>query len=284
MDLSLPLAIGLLVALKVRPHIRVQGDLAMRLLVALCLVLLVVASPALGADPRDPFVTVAQRNLAGARIADPPVNTGGRSPVGPQMYRRIVDSVVLVITQEAFGSGVIVSPEGHILTNWHVVQGTETVAVVRRSQDLLRGMQAIRREHVYVARVLALDVRRDLALIVLTPPPAGLRVAPLGEGGSVEVGQDVYAVGHPKELLWSYTEGVVSQIRPQYEWTYQEGSTHQATIIQTQAPMHQGSSGGALFDGQGRVVGITTAMKDPTLGMAVAVSEVRDWISSLTRR
>jgi S1-C subfamily serine protease len=107
---------------------------------------------------------------------------------------------------------------------------------------------------------------------------------PLGEPDGVEVGQDVHAIGHPKGLLWSYTEGVVSQIRPNYQWSYREGSAHQATVIQTQTPMYAGSSGGALFDGGGRVVGINTALKDPTLGFAIAVGEIRDWVQNLSKR
>jgi len=61
-------------------------------------------------------------------------------------------------------------------------------------------------------------------------------------------------------------------------------TTYQATVIQTQTPMHPGSSGGALFDGGGRVVGITSGQQDPTLNLAIAVSEVRDWVQSLARR
>ena len=141
-----------------------------------------------------------------------------------------------------------------------------------------------RREHVTLARVLATDPRRDLALLFVTTIPAGLRYVPLAEPGGVEVGQDVYAIGHPKGFLWTYTEGVVSQIRPDFQWKFREGTTHQATVIQTQTPMHPGSSGGALFDGGGRVVGITSGQQDPTLNLAIAVSEVRDWIQSLARR
>jgi len=89
-----------------------------------------------------------------------------------------------------------------------------------------------RREHVTLARVLATDPRRDLALLFVTTIPAGLRYVPLAEPGGVEVGQDVYAIGHPKGLLWSYTEGVVSQIRPDFQWKFREGSMHQATVIQ----------------------------------------------------
>jgi len=94
----------------------------------------------------------------------------------------------------------------------------------------------------------------------------------------------VYAIGHPKQLLWTYTEGVVSQIRPDFEWKSKEGTAHQATVIQTQTPMHPGNSGGALFDGDGRVLGINSAQNDPTLNLVIAVSEVRAWVQSLSKR
>ncbi len=262
-----------------------QGGFTMRLAVGmLCALLTIGTSPVFAEDLRDAFLDVAKRELGSARIADAPVVIGKRSPTGPQLYRRVVDSVVLVVTKDSIGSGVVVSAKGHILTNWHVAGDYEVVGVVARSQELLKGIGQLRKEHIIVARVLATDPRRDLALLHITSIPAGLRYVALGEPGGVEVGQDVYAIGHPSEMLWSYTEGVVSQIRPDYQWSYREGSAHQATIIQTQTPIHHGSSGGALFDGGGRVVGVITAMKDPTLGLAVAVGEVRDWVQSLARR
>jgi S1-C subfamily serine protease len=243
-----------------------------------------LAPPVFGQDLRDTFLDVAKRELGTARIADAPAVVGKRSPIGPQLYRRVVDSVILVVTKEAIGSGVVVTSKGHILTNWHVAGDYEVVGVVPRAKELLRGIGELRKEHIILARVLAIDARRDLALLYITPVPSGLRPVPLAEPGGVEVGQDVYAIGHPKGLLWSYTEGVVSQIRPDYQWKFREGSLHQATVIQTQTPMHPGSSGGALFDGDGRVVGITSGQQDPTLNLAIAVSEVRDWVQSLARR
>lgn len=257
----------------------------MRLAVGMLCALFAIGTPAVSAqDLRDALLDVAKRELGSTRIADAPVVVGKRSPIGPQLYRRVVDSVVLVVTKDSIGSGVVVSPKGHILTNWHVAGGYEVVAVVPKIRELLKGMGELRREHITLARVLATDPRRDLALLQVTTIPASLRSVPLGEPGGVEVGQDVYAIGHPKGLLWSYTEGVVSQIRPDYQWKFREGSMHQATVIQTQTPMHPGSSGGALFDGDGRVVGITSGQQDPTLNLAIAVSEVRDWVQSLARR
>jgi S1-C subfamily serine protease len=257
----------------------------MRLKVAaLCLLGIAGATPVFGQDLRDTFLDVAKRELGSARMAEPPSAGGTRSAIGPQLYRLVVDSVVLVVTKDAIGTGVLVSPQGHILTNWHVAKDNEVVGVVPRNRELLKGLTELRKENVSLARVLALDPRRDLALLYVTPVPVSLKVAPLGKPGSVEVGQDVYSIGHPEGLLWSYAEGVVSQIRPDYQWVYKDGSTHQATVLQTQTPMYPGNSGGALFDGGRQVVGILYGGKEATLGFAIAVNEVYDWIQSLVRK
>jgi putative serine protease PepD len=258
----------------------------MKISIGVVIASLLIPPAAYGADLTDIFLSTAKRELVGNRVATPPVAEGKRSPIGPQLYRRVVDSVLLIFTKDRMGSGVVVSAEGHVLTNWHVVGQADLVGAIRRSQDLMKGVGQIKREHVLSARVVATDPRRDLALLHIPKSVPSLRHVSLGEPGGVEVGQDVYAIGHPKGLLWTYTEGVVSQIRPGFEWTYKDGTAHQAMVIQTQTPMHTGNSGGALFDGDGRVVGITTLQlqNDPTLNFAIAVSEVRDWAQSLSRK
>ena len=103
----------------------------MRLAVAtLCALLAIGAPPVFPEDLRDLFLDVARRELGNARIADAPAVIGKRSPIGPQLYRKVVDSIVLVVTKEFMGSGVVVSPKGHILTNWHVAGDREVVGVV----------------------------------------------------------------------------------------------------------------------------------------------------------
>jgi S1-C subfamily serine protease len=258
--------------------------MAMRIVMAAVMITTVLMLPAFGEDLTDTLLTVVQRELADARVADAPTVEGRRSPIGPQLYRRIVDSVLLVVTKDTLGSGVMITPKGHILTNRHVVGDYEVVGIVAKTPDLLRGIERLRKEHVVLARVVATDPRRDLAILYIPTVPAGFRSAPLAQAGGVEVGQDVYAIGHPKGLLWTYAEGVVSQIRQDFQWTDGQGGAFQATVIQTQTPMHTGNSGGALFDGDGRVVGVNSAQKDPTLNFAIAISEVRDWIQSLAKR
>lgn len=244
-------------------------------IVPILLYAMILGIPGLvGADElQDVLFGAAQKGFANAKVAEAPSSEGRRSAAGPQLYRKLVDSVALVVTKESIGSGVVVTPNGHILTNWHVVGSNKVDGVVARSRELLRGLDHLKREDIVLATVVATDVRRDLAILFVENLPASLRPVPLGERDGVEVGQDVVSIGHPKGLLWSYTEGVVSQVRPDYQWTYESGSVYQATVIQTQTPTHPGSSGGALFDRSGRIVGVNYAAARPPLERALRIQE-----------
>jgi len=93
-----------------------------------------------------------------------------------------------------------------------------------------------------------------------------------------DVGQDVFTIGHPKTFLWSFSQGVVSQIRPDYQWRYPDGVAHNATAIQTQATIDAGSSGAPLLDDKGAVVGIVVGSAAEAQGVyfAVSVQHVRE--------
>lgn len=99
------------------------------------------------------------------------------------------------------------------------------------------------------------------------------------------MGQDVFAISHPEGLLWSYTEGVISQIRPKAEWKSDIGTFHKATLIQTQTVISFGSSGAPLFNTNGRLIGILVSTVGPGLNFAIAINEVQQFIlDALERR
>lgn len=217
-------------------------------------------------------------------IDEPIVGTTTRSPHGPKLYRRIVNSVVLVIAPNGFsGSGIVISIKGLIITNWHVVTDQSWVGVIFKPPDL-SGKFSIREKDVFFAYVIATDPIRDLALLKLTSAPPRLSVAFLGYLSPVEVGEDVFAIGHPEGYLWSYTEGVISQIRKKYEWKTEAGTVHRATVIQTQTTVGHGSSGGPLFNSKGELIGVIAGGKAPGLNFAIAVDEVREFLLSAVER
>jgi len=200
-----------------------------------------------------------------------------RSPWGPEMYRQTVDGVVLITVLEIVegqwrkvgdGTGVLVTSAGHILTNWHVVKNIPRVVVVFR-----RKME----NDTWWAKVLATYPEKDLALLELEHSSTGSKILPpfpviqLENPDNLMVGQDVFTIGHPEGLSWTYTQGVISQIRPRYLWEM-GGRKYRATVLQTQTDISYGSSGGPLINSSGKLVGIISMLMEGKAGLNFAIS------------
>ena len=221
-----------------------------------------------------------EKLIAKSKIQEPTQEIETRAPGGGKRYREASNGIVLIFTaNDMMGSGVVLSYKGLIVTNWHVVENELTVGIIFK-QAISNGKTSLRKEDIFIAKVLKTDPVRDLALLQIVSLPPNLTVLRLGSMSQVEVGQDVFAIGHPEGLLWSYTEGVISQIRPNYPLKTESGTNHKATYIQTQAVVSQGSSGGALFDYDGQLIGIIAATLGPGLNFAIAVSEVQGFVMS----
>ena len=213
-------------------------------------------------------------------FASPPLMFRGTPPRGSMIYRERVNGVVLIASTSTVGTGVVVSGKGDIVTNEHVIRnaykarGDGWVAVWFRPSN---GVRPAKSEFL-LARIIQSNQRRDLAHIQLAQPmPQTAAVIPLATV-MPSIGQDVFTISHPKNYLWSFSQGVVSQIRPDYEWKYPDGILRRATAIQTQAPVNPGDSGGPLLDEAGAVVGIVVGSATATDGVyfAVAVQHVRE--------
>ena len=239
-----------------------------------------------------------------AALANIPISQGPeaskltRSSTGPQLYRNTVDAVVLIHVEGETpdtvtrGSGVVVTAAGHILTNWHVIRDKEYAVVIFRPKPP-KTMADLTDSDIWLARNLGTEAKKDIGLLQLVGPassvaPNGtllkgknvslsfLRYLPLADPRSVEVGQDVFAIGHPKGLYWSYTEGVISQIRPRHKWQADD-DFFEATVVQTQTAIDHGSSGGPLLSKDGKVVGLVSSLMIGQSGFnfAIAVHELR---------
>jgi putative serine protease PepD len=164
---------------------------------------------------------------------------------------------------EGLGSGVIIDDRGFILTNYHVVSGADTLEVT-----LADGSTAS-------ATLVGRDPGNDLAVIRIDPPAGGLTVAPLGDADSLRVGDPVFALGNPFGLEDTFTEGIVSAMGRTY--SPDSGTRPLRNMIQTDAAVNPGNSGGPLANCQGEVIGINTLLENPTgqsvnVGIAFAVS------------
>lgn len=252
-------------------------------LIIVGIVLFFIVSPSIATDEDELRQRVAsnfEKLTAKSKIQEPTQEGVTRSREGSKLYRNASNGVVLVGTaNDMMGSGVVISYRGLVVTNWHIVENEPAVGVVFKS-SFRQDKPSLKKEDIYVAKVLKTDPLRDLALLQIISPPQDLTTLRLGSLPQIEVGQDVFAISHPKGLLWSYTEGVVSQIRPNYVMKTQDGTTHRSTYIQTQTVISQGSSGGALFNYDGQLIGILVATLGPGLNFAIAVNEVQGFIMS----
>ncbi len=199
------------------------------------------------------------------------------------LYRSSSPAVVMVLTKDGVGSGVLISNTGDIITNWHVAGNSSDVAVIFK--PIVEGAK-ITRSDARRARVIRVDQVADLALLRVDGIPSSVRPLALGFMDEVEVGADVHAIGHPTGEAWTYTKGVVSQVRRDYTWTASTKLAHQASVIQTQTPINPGNSGGPLLGDSGRVIGINSfkAAGAEGLNFAVTVDEVRSFLTRSSNR
>ena len=174
---------------------------------------------------------------------------GSRGPFGPQ--------------GSGTGTGVIIDADGHILTNYHVVEGASSIEV--RFED---GSTAS-------AELIGSDPANDLAVIQVDASGLDLTAAKLGDSEALRAGDPVLAIGSPFNLEGTLTQGIVSAI----DRTYSTGASTRPIreMIQTDAAVNPGNSGGPLLNCQGEVVGINSLLENPTganvnVGVAFAVA------------
>ncbi len=199
-----------------------------------------------------------------------------------KLYKALSQSVVLVVTNEGLGSGALISASGEIVTNWHVIRGFSEVGVIFKPQ--VEGKE-LKDADIRRARVVMFDEVRDLALLKVVDVPKGVKPIQLGTMSEVDVGNDVHAIGHPTGEAWTYTKGVISQVRRDYQWTSESRKQHQATVIQTQTPINPGNSGGPLLTDSGKLVGINSFKSSGEgLNFAVSVQDVTAFLGSSSNR
>ena len=186
-------------------------------------------------------------------------NRGGRG--GTQKY-----------TQTAAGSGIIISEDGYVLTNNHVISGADKITVYVNSGD---GSE----EQSYEATLVGSSESNDIA--VLKIDATGLNAAAFGDSDQIEVGELAVAIGNPMgQVHGSVTAGIISAVE-------QELTIDDVTInaIQTDAAINPGNSGGALFDSYGNVIGIVYAKSSSVsiegIGYAIPVNNIKDLVAQM---
>lgn len=224
----------------------------------------------------DPLHSPENLSAMGKIGPDKGVNT--RSVRDAALFKSIAPSVVLISTKDGIGSGTIINSQGLVLTNYHVVGSNPEVAVILKPP---KDTDKISKGDLLRAKVVKVDQVRDLALLQLTQVPVGRSPVKLGDDSEIGVGMDAHAIGHPNGESWTYTKGVISQYRNNYEWL-----GHKANVIQTQTPINPGNSGGPLLSENGTLLGVNSFVDKSAQGLnyAVSINDVKDFLASSGNR
>jgi 2-alkenal reductase len=171
------------------------------------------------------------------------------------------------------GSGFIWDVQGHVVTNDHVVRGTSVIAIRLSTGEAVR------------AQVIGLAPTYDLAVLRLVNPKEIPPPLPLGSSSALKVGQLAFAIGTPYGLDQSLTTGVISALKRRLPTARGRELTN---VIQTDAAINPGSSGGPLLDSSGRLIGVNTAIYSPSgasagVGFAIPVDVVSRVVPELIR-
>ena len=149
---------------------------------------------------------------------------------------------------EGVGSGVVLDTDGNILTNYHVIEGVQTISVSVGGES-------------YDATVVGSDESSDLAVIKINPNGATLTPIEVGDSSSLQVGDWVMSLGSPFGLEQSVSTGIVSSLYRSTMMQSTSGNTIYTNLIQTDATINPGNSGGALVNGEGKLVGINSLIE-----------------------
>jgi serine protease Do len=173
---------------------------------------------------------------------------------------------------DGMGSGIIINSDGYILTNYHVIQGAQSISVILSNKKTVS------------AKVVNYDENQDLAVIKVTTKTEMPAVAELGNSDNVQVGDSVVAIGNPlgKELLGSVTSGIISATKREIT----VGNTTQS-FLQTDAAINPGNSGGALVNSLGQVIGVNSAKIGGNgvegIGFAIPINTVASKLNGLLK-
>jgi S1-C subfamily serine protease len=178
-------------------------------------------------------------------------------------------------TQRALGSGFVIDKAGHVVTNYHVVRGASAIQVSFSNNER------------YKAKLIGADPSTDIAVLRVGVKARALKPLPLGNSDVVRVGDQVIAIGNPFGLDRSVTAGIVSAVQRRIEAPNQLSIAH---VIQTDAALNHGNSGGPLLNAQGQVIGVNAQIEtggqgqgNVGIGFAIPVNTVKDVVAALIK-
>jgi S1-C subfamily serine protease len=226
------------------------------------------------------FLNIIRPKLISKNKNRPP-RTKFKGP-SEEIYKDFAKSVVFIgnYKKNGSGTGFVINHKGKkIITNWHVIEGSKKVRVWLKPENLVDERYMIDNLDSYEAKIIKIDKEKDLALLEIQNLPNDIKPVKFGDYKNVNVGETAFAIGHPGELIWSFNNGMVSQLRQDYKWKY-KNSHHFADVIQIQVPINPGNSGGPLFNKNKKLIGVNTfTAEGENLNFAISVNDLIEFLN-----
>ena len=206
------------------------------------------------------------------------------SIVGITVEYTVTSNFMQSISQlaSAEGSGIIISSDGYILTNNHIINSSDSSSYYEVSEATKVYVYLYNDETPYEAEIIGTDEKTDLAVIKINKD--NLTAAELGDSSSVKIGEFAMAIGNPLGMESSVTSGIISAIDRTVDGD--DGNTY--TLLQTDAAINSGNSGGALVNSEGKVIGINTLKLSGTgiegMGFAIPINDTIDIYTQLIEK
>ena len=220
-----------------------------------------------------------------ASSPNPPLASPAKAMSVNEIYERASSGVVQITStsgniggasqQQALGSGFVIDKAGRIVTNYHVIQGADEIRVSFSNRDTVE------------AQLVGSDPSTDLAVLQVDTSASALTPLSLGDSDKVEVGDPVVAIGNPFGLDRTATSGIVSALQRLITAPNSFTIDH---VIQTDAPINHGNSGGPLLNSRGQVIGVNTQIEtggvasgNVGIGFSVPSNTVKDVVAQIVR-
>lgn len=217
------------------------------------------------ATPLPPTPAAAERPVASSPAATPSIDSSALAalPRLPDLVEDVRRSVVEIVARQldrrgnltgrsSLGTGFVIDLEGHVLTNFHVIEGADVFQI-----ELWDGTKA-------VANVIGTDPANDLAVLRISVQPQRLHPVSFADSDLARVGEPVFAIGNPFGQQFSVTTGVISGVGRTSDSSFTNRRIRD--VLQTDAALNPGNSGGPLFNAAGQVLGINTSITTPDVG------------------
>jgi S1-C subfamily serine protease len=227
-----------------------------------------VAGPLpIGIDMGDGFYAMTAEEALNVSVYD----RANRSVVNISTTTLRPESMLVSMEVEGNGSGVVMDKQGLILTNYHVISGSQKVTVTLFNGDA------------YPASLVGQDADNDIAVLQISAPESALFPVPWGDSSNLRVGQHVVAIGNPFGLERTMTTGIISSLNRQIR-SKTKRQIH--SIIQIDAALNQGNSGGPLLNSRAELIGMNTAIATRSgdnagIGFAIPINTIKRVVSQL---